>query len=220
MPKGNLSPEAEQRRREQRRRYPDNWGDIRWRILGIANYRCEFCGVRQGEPHPLTGKEVTLQIAHMNHTPEDCRDENLRALCPVCHGRNDGAHRAEVARQARIVRMKEASRLKRMEQTRAAVAKAHAGRGRMKDALVIRLRDRAKLMLLAEIREAGGEKAFDVNWRSDRLIQLLDELTEEARLELVSKDSKAAIYRITSNIRQAARLPLNAPSGEFPGQTP
>lgn len=27
----------------------------------------------------------TLTVAHLNHRPEDCRPENLRALCSVCH---------------------------------------------------------------------------------------------------------------------------------------
>lgn len=94
--------------KEQRKRYPKNWRDIRWRILGIANYRCEHCGVKYGEIHPMTGNEVILQIAHLNHTPEDCRDENLRALCPRCHGIYDGEHRARLVREARIRQAQEA----------------------------------------------------------------------------------------------------------------
>lgn len=28
---------------------------------------------------------VVITVAHLNHTPEDCRDENLAALCQRCH---------------------------------------------------------------------------------------------------------------------------------------
>jgi hypothetical protein len=31
-------------------------------------------------------------VAHLNHTPMDCRDENLAALCQRCHLRYDHAH--------------------------------------------------------------------------------------------------------------------------------
>ena len=30
-----------------------------------------------------------LTVAHLNHIPEDCRPENLRALCAPCHLRYD-----------------------------------------------------------------------------------------------------------------------------------
>ena len=31
----------------------------------------------------------TLTVAHLNHRPEDCRRENLKALCAPCHCRMD-----------------------------------------------------------------------------------------------------------------------------------
>ncbi|OUC11582.1 MAG: hypothetical protein B0A82_26885 [Alkalinema sp. CACIAM 70d] len=31
----------------------------------------------------------TLTVAHLNHIPQDCRPENLRALCAPCHCRMD-----------------------------------------------------------------------------------------------------------------------------------
>ena len=64
----------------------------------VDGYRCEFCG---RENHSIVdnghGKmiKVVLTIAHLNHTPEDCRPENLRALCQRCHNRYDAKHRAE-----------------------------------------------------------------------------------------------------------------------------
>lgn len=36
----------------------------------------------------------TLTVAHLNHQPEDCRPENLRALCSVCHLRYDASQMA------------------------------------------------------------------------------------------------------------------------------
>lgn len=39
-------------------------------------------------PVPKFGR-FTLTTAHLNHIPEDCRRENLKALCSVCHCRMD-----------------------------------------------------------------------------------------------------------------------------------
>ena len=36
---------------------------------------------------------VVLTVAHLNHDPSDCRDENLEALCQRCHNRLDAATR-------------------------------------------------------------------------------------------------------------------------------
>lgn len=84
------------RKRVRARDYPRDWPVIRGKILRRAGYRCEGCGVGQGEAHPETGKIVRLQISHQNHVKSDCRDGNLKALCPPCHGRYDGDHRSEM----------------------------------------------------------------------------------------------------------------------------
>ena len=36
---------------------------------------------------------VVLTVAHLDHTPENCARENLRALCQRCHNRYDAAAR-------------------------------------------------------------------------------------------------------------------------------
>ena len=36
---------------------------------------------------------IVLTVAHLDHTPENCDDDNLRALCQRCHNRYDAAHR-------------------------------------------------------------------------------------------------------------------------------
>ena len=90
---------------ENRKRYPPNWGEIRKQILQRANNRCEFCGIENHtyRLNPRTGKMayIVLTIAHLNHTPEDCRPENLRALCQRCHNKYDAAHRAETRKQSK-----------------------------------------------------------------------------------------------------------------------
>lgn len=44
---------------------------------------------------------IILTTAHLNHTPEDCRPENLLALCQLCHLRYDADHHAETAAKTR-----------------------------------------------------------------------------------------------------------------------
>lgn len=86
-------------RPENKALYPKNWKEIRAKILARANNRCEFCGVENHTMrfNPKTGKEakIVLTIAHLNHHPEDCDPDNLRALCQRCHNQYDAKHRAE-----------------------------------------------------------------------------------------------------------------------------
>lgn len=84
-------------RPENRGRYPDEWPAISAHIRHIrAEDRCECdgrcghdhngrCTARNYQPHPVTGSKVILTVAHLNHTPEDCDDENLMAMCQRCH---------------------------------------------------------------------------------------------------------------------------------------
>jgi hypothetical protein len=37
---------------------------------------------------------VVLTVAHLDHTPENCADDNLRAWCQKCHLTYDAAHHA------------------------------------------------------------------------------------------------------------------------------
>lgn len=87
--------------------YPANWEEIAFRIKQTAEWKCQECRKdcrRVGESliefinrtggdedfekieHP---QRFTLTVAHLNHIPQDCRSENLRALCAPCHGRMD-----------------------------------------------------------------------------------------------------------------------------------
>lgn len=47
----------------------------------LIEYKCVFCG-NQGE---WLGKEIPLELDHINGINNDHRIENLRWLCPNCH---------------------------------------------------------------------------------------------------------------------------------------
>lgn len=98
---------------ENLKRYPANWKDIRTAILERAGNACEGspaypdCRAPNGwwrlkEDGALTGDEdladewifnaeaglvtrIVLTIAHLDHVPEHCEPENLRAWCQRCH---------------------------------------------------------------------------------------------------------------------------------------
>lgn len=101
-------------RPENRNRYPKNWRDISARIrFERAQSRCECtgqcgrgthegrCPNRHGEPAYGTGSRVVLTVAHLDHTPENCEDDNLSAMCQGCHLHYDREHHAETARATR-----------------------------------------------------------------------------------------------------------------------
>lgn len=75
-----------------RSRYPDDWEEMRKKVLRRAENCCEgsplypWCNAMNGQPHPVTGSKVVLTIAHLDHDPEECRDlDRLRAWCQRCH---------------------------------------------------------------------------------------------------------------------------------------
>lgn len=85
---------------ENKNRYPVDWKKISRAIrFDRAQNRCEFCGAENYMPHPETGSKVILTVAHLNHTPEDCNPENLRALCQRCHLNYDKEYHAHSRRR-------------------------------------------------------------------------------------------------------------------------
>ncbi len=104
-------------RPENRKRYPKDWREISKRIrFGRAGGRCEFttahgldrghdeqgrCTARHGKPHPITGSTVVLTVAHLDHVPENCADENLLAGCQRCHNTYDAPMRQKGIRERR-----------------------------------------------------------------------------------------------------------------------
>lgn len=99
-----------------RQRYPENWSDeIRPSILKRDNYRCQRCNVKHRQyifidqnnkrivvdrqEHEELKREglktfrIYLQVAHLNHNPQDNDPSNLLSLCPTCHHENDKEHK-------------------------------------------------------------------------------------------------------------------------------
>lgn len=95
-------------RPENRARYPKDWKAISFRIRQRSGWQCECageCGAGH-EPRRCTatqgglttsGGRVVLTVAHLDHTPENCGDENLKAMCQRCHLAYDRVHHAETA---------------------------------------------------------------------------------------------------------------------------
>lgn len=92
--------------------YPEAWADVRDQVLARAGACCtdildedranggvcEWCGARNGEPHPKTGSIVVLTTAHIyDRRPHAVELENLRALCQRCHNRLDRSMRSRPA---------------------------------------------------------------------------------------------------------------------------
>ena len=51
---------------------------------GWKEYKCEICGISEWQ-----GKELSLQLDHINGINNDNRIENLRLLCPNCHSQTE-----------------------------------------------------------------------------------------------------------------------------------
>lgn len=81
-------------RPENRKRYPADWKAISLRIKQREGWRCKWCLAAHNEPHPITGSNVVLTVAHLDHQPENCEDDNLAALCQRCHNTYDAPMRA------------------------------------------------------------------------------------------------------------------------------
>jgi hypothetical protein len=84
-------------------RYPRDW-KVRSRFVRQyrAKNRCEWCGAKNGEPHPVTGSRVVLTVAHVyDERPEAADLLNLAALCQRCHLRHDAPARARRRRERR-----------------------------------------------------------------------------------------------------------------------
>jgi hypothetical protein len=95
-------------RAEEKARYPSDWRLISLRIRERAGWVCEGspgiypdCRAVHGEPHPVTGSRVVLTVAHLDHTPENCADDNLMAMCQRCHLTYDAKHHAKNAASTR-----------------------------------------------------------------------------------------------------------------------
>jgi hypothetical protein len=99
-------------RASEKARYPKDWKAISARIRERAQDRCECvseCGLhpwgrcveKQGRKAFFANGKIVLTVAHLDHTPENCGDANLKAMCQRCHLRYDREHHAETSRKTR-----------------------------------------------------------------------------------------------------------------------
>jgi hypothetical protein len=96
-------------RPENRDRYPADWKQVSAAIKARAAWRCEClgecgrgthdgrCANEHGKAAYGSGSIVVLTTAHLDHTPENCDPENLRAMCQGCHLHYDRDHHRETA---------------------------------------------------------------------------------------------------------------------------
>lgn len=83
-------------------RYPSNWKEIATQVKAAAGWRCAACQRECRKPgEKLDTHKRTLTVHHINHIPEDCRPENLIALCAPCHLKADAKHHAETRTKRR-----------------------------------------------------------------------------------------------------------------------
>lgn len=86
----------------QRELYPKNWDEIARTIKDRAGWKCEVCGKQCRKPgEPFDTHRRTLTVAHLDHDPANCADENLKAMCAKCHLRYDAQQHAETRRRNR-----------------------------------------------------------------------------------------------------------------------
>ena len=99
-------------RPENKARYPKDWKTVVVpRIRARSGNRCECtgqcgrdhyailygsrCNLWNGMPiDEIEGPCIVLTVAHLDHQPENCSDENLLHLCQGCHNRYDAPMRA------------------------------------------------------------------------------------------------------------------------------
>ena len=91
--------------------YPANWKEISGAVKERAGYQCEWlekdgtrCDRKHHEPIPGSTNpyaKTVLTVAHLNHNPQDCSMENLRAWCQAHHLRYDALLHAEHAKETR-----------------------------------------------------------------------------------------------------------------------
>lgn len=116
-------------RPENKARYPLNWKtEVVPRIRARSGNRCECTGqcgrihnrrqelvpgeaaprcervngqLIHGANTPTGHSRIVLTVMHLNHQPEDCRDDNLLHGCQGCHNRYDAPERAKGRRERR-----------------------------------------------------------------------------------------------------------------------
>lgn len=110
-------------RPENKKRYPKNWKQIADNIRRRAQHQCEGspdfpdCRAVNGKPHPITGSKVVLTVAHLDHQPENCNPDNLKAWCQKCHLNYDKHHHKKTAYATRMAKANTVDLFKNINQT-------------------------------------------------------------------------------------------------------
>lgn len=74
---------------------PDRYPAVQWRA------------VKGPSTSGFKTVKVVLTIAHMDHVPEHCEPDNLRALCQRCHLNYDACHHAKSAAATRRAQLEQ-----------------------------------------------------------------------------------------------------------------
>lgn len=61
-----------------------NWRTIKEKLFQERGYRCECCGITE-----WNGKEIKLQVHHIDGNHNHNTRDNLMILCPNCHSQTD-----------------------------------------------------------------------------------------------------------------------------------
>lgn len=72
----------------------------RWAYKDAAEFARDCNDLNAGAGHPKL-IVIVLTVAHLNHEPEDCRPENMAAMCQRHHLAYDAQHHKETAYSTR-----------------------------------------------------------------------------------------------------------------------
>ncbi|MFZ2654030.1 MAG: ATP-binding protein [Victivallales bacterium] len=87
---------------ENRRKYPPNWGEIALAKKKAVSWKCENCGKQCRRPdEPFESHKDTLTVALLDHNPENCTPENLKAWCAPCHLKIDAEEHSRRSKDSR-----------------------------------------------------------------------------------------------------------------------
>ncbi len=109
--------------------YPENWEDISLAVREKSGWTCQKCGKqcrKTGESIwefvqrvKLSNLEITrhpikwcLTVAHLNHEPSDCCEENLMAMCAPCHLKYDADHHVQTRKVNQIAHLERCGQLR------------------------------------------------------------------------------------------------------------
>jgi 5-methylcytosine-specific restriction endonuclease McrA len=89
------------------KQYHPDWPAMSKSIRAAAGWVCQGspaypdCRAVYRQPHPVTGADVVLTVAHLDHDRDNYAPDNLRALCQRCHLTHDAKQHAETRQKNR-----------------------------------------------------------------------------------------------------------------------